>query len=1411
MTIVHTNRFDALKVSTAGHLYGGGIVGVESNSPSVTSAVIINNVTNNTFSSLDVTTSSGEIRGGGVIGVQSPGGAAGLANVSDNEFRDSVVRSASSLSGGGIVGASSEAAGSFAVLDEVTGNTFARLEVGAGGAIKGGGVIGADGGTSSLNKIEENRFDSLAVASASSLSGGGIVGVWADNGNAALESLVGNTFSGAGFRVGATDIAGGGIVGLRSNEGASTRSNLPDNTFQGLEVGGNSLSGGGIVGVSSGEQGYIVSVRDNLFDQLAFSSQGLLKGGGILGAQADNDSIPVSNDPMGNFAVIRDIWGNTFTNVETTAGAIEGGGILGVWNRGGANGLQRIDNNHFWRLSVQSKSYLSGGGIVGVWADEGYAVLDTLSNSTFYGYKMGSDGFRADDVSAAEYIEGGGIAGVRSNNAGYIGPIDNTWFAGLKVTAGTYIDGGGIVGATGPVNNTGDLSIGIHNIVDSVFVNNMITAQDGPIMGGLVYSYGLAGGLAITDSWFMDNLFISDVPSSYTEARVYGTVTVDTGVGTQYDPYTLTLKATSDGSTVFLGNVICDSESQYCEGEEAPRTNSHYVGTIPSLTGLSSSHSLSAVSDPAEANAKLIIDTEPGGAVGLYDPVMVNQDNGKTFDMTVQGGGDFEWAGANVFTVGAPGTININSGTTTLASGALVDMGIAPFSLVAPQHSFNLATGARMNVLGGNTMTLDSANLNGTLFFNLYHTNVDQPESALLTLHTPQGAASIEGSVVQLSSFKAGERLLEGGDRFYLIATDGAGYLSGDPINNRAYARQGLLIGYNFIIDKQPNPASGSSEGENQYLVARLEEQRAEVGDPVYVEFKAQTGDPLHVEIKDQVDDPLYVAIKEEVDDPLHVEFEARTGDPLHVEFKEQVGDPLHVEVKDQVGDPLHVEFNAQTGEPLVVFIKDATGEPLYVEVKDQVGEPLYVEYKEATGEPLYVQVKDATGEPLYVEVKEATGEPLYVQVKDATGEPLYVEYKEATDEPLYVQVKDAKGEPLYVEYKEATGEPLYVEFKDATGEPLYVEVKEETGEPPHVEVTPYDPSQDTPDPVEPSQDVPADPIPVPSPRKPVGPADETTVLVGGRAASLAFLAQRGGWLPDHSYQAADLALDQNRGERAWVPFGGVDAGRWHLDTGSRIRLSSANMLLGLATRHRGDSGAALLGIFLEAGKADYDTRNHFTSLPSIDGDGDLDAVGGGLLARHTWDNDLRIEASLRTGRLKNDFRTKNYEDENGEPARYKSTDHYLAAHLGVGRGWQISEKNDLDLLLRYYWTRLEGGKAALSNGEWLRFDDAESHRVRVGGRLTHTWRETRFWYVGAAVEREFDSKVNASANMRAGNQTLRFNLDEHDFKGTTSIGEIGVIIRSRKNSPFSLEAGLQGYAGKVKGVSGGIRIGYEF
>jgi hypothetical protein len=1222
------------------YLAGGGVVGVRSTGNSAYAGNIVGNL----FKNVRVSTNgSGQqspyLEGGGLIGlnaVSSPdykNGTAQLSLLANNLFTGISVSSGDIILGGGLIGInnnSKQPTGSLpydpsALLGNASGNIFGNgtsgnISISAGYSLRGGGVIGLNGLSSAavqLDTLNDNIFNGITVSTGTYIKGGGLVGLHTNDGGdgksssppdtgkfegldlwaapAVLGSVSGNLFLNA--RVAAQSyIYGGGIIGLRSNAGAATLNGLANNVFSNLTVsasgtiGQDSLNGGGIVGISSQTWGKLADVKNNYFDTLKVSTVGNLNGGGIIGAQA--------NDPLiSSTAVANSITGNTFSNLDVrtaATGAIRGGGIIGVQSVGGVTGFSNLSNNRFDLLTIFSGSYLSGGGVIGVQATGGHASISSLVDNFFSRVT----------VNAAEYIEGAGVVGVRSNTVAAINEISGNWFSGIKVTAGTYIDGGGIVGATGAAYDSP--TTGIRRIVDSVFTNNTIQANNGQIMGGLVYSYGLTGGLVISDSLFFDNNFYSSVSSgaysgNTVDAKVYGTVTVDTGVPAPNDggTHTLTLRASSNSSTVFQNNFIH-------EGASARRSNAIYFGTVLDLTGLKGD--LKAATDDAEADAALIVEAQAGGgAVLLADPIEVNQNNGHTFHMTVQGSGDLLWGGNNRFVVDAPGTVNLRAGITTLQP---------LFSLDAPSHDFNLLPGVQLDVMGEDTMTLANANLNGVMLFNLNNTTKNVENTSLLTIHAPQGAVDIEGSTIKLGSLLARGPVFSPGDRFYLIRTDGSGYLTGDPANDHAYARQGLTIGYNFIIDKQAPDETYN----NQYLVARLENTVGPQDDP--------GGDP---------------------------------GDPG--------GDP---------GDP--------GGDP-----GDPGGDP---------GDP--------GGDP-----GDPGGDP---------GDP--------GGDP-----------------GDPGGDP---------GTPS----------------------------TPV--------------------VPTPDGYPPVDAARETVTLVGGRAAGLAFLAHYASWLPDHSYQSADLALNQNRDERAWVPFAGADITKLRTNTGSRITIEGATQLIGAATRHRNDSGAFLLGIFLETGYADYDTRNRFANLlPSIHGDGSLNSFGGGLMARHTWNNDFRIEASLRAGRLKNKFLAKGYVDENGVVAGYKLDGPYVAAHLGVGRGWQISEKNSLDTLLRYFWTRQEGENATLTNGEKVRFYDNESHRVRIGTRLTHTWKEDHAWYVGAALEHEFDSEIKAS--------THGFALETHDFKGTTGVGEIGLIIRSNKDSPFSIETGLQAYVGEFKGVSGGVRLGWEF
>jgi hypothetical protein len=53
--------------------------------------------------------------------------------------------------------------------------------------------------------------------------------------------------------------------------------------------------------------------------------------------------------------------------------------------------------------------------------------------------------------------------------------------------------------------------------------------------------------------------------------------------------------------------------------------------------------------------------------------------------------------------------------------------------------------------------------------------------------------------------------------------------------------------------------------------------------------------------------------------------------------------------------------------------------------------------------------------------------------------------------------------------------------------------------------------------------------------------------------------------------------------------------------------------------------------------------------------------------------------------------------------------------------------------------------------------------------------------------------------------------LNAPSLKGGTGIGEIGIIYRSTEDRHFNIETGIQGHVGVHRGISGGVRLGWEF
>ncbi|MDR2050503.1 MAG: hypothetical protein LBQ63_01850 [Deltaproteobacteria bacterium] len=845
------NLFTGINVQSDDILIGGGLVGVNNNSKT----------SSGTLAALWI--AEGNIFGNGNL---------------NGAYSDIYVRTGYSLRGGGVIGVNG-LSNAPVRLDSLDKNIFAGIAVETGSYLKGGGIVGLHNNDPDAASKEKEAHPTDPsnptppyISDNSSIPGvTAYMGTANDNLFLNLRVDVGKDTTGGTAYGGYLE--GGGIIGVRSNQGLATIDTLQNNIFKNLEVKSFStasspstsndghLDGGGIVGTASLNIAALIKLSNNYFDDLRVNTAADLRGGGIVGASSIAASVaPASQPTMSTYVAELDtVSNNTFNNLRVSVGGnLLGGGLIGAHNNangqdtspysliktfsgnsisaftanvageisgggvlGGHTGANKsgegttgsldITNNRFTGVSVTSTN-LSGGGLIGFnAASAASAYIDSISGNLFDSPVINTSG----------YISGGGVIGVRSGSGiAYIKELRRNTFRGARITAGSYIDGGGLLGAIGDMNSSSGQIIGIGRIEGSVFRDNEVRANNGQILGGAVYSYGLATGLTISDSQFLNNTFTSELndSSAYTSgtpsARVYGTVSVDTGLSALANiDQILTLRASAGNSTIFRDNLIKDDYSP-----TNPRSNSLYFGIMDGTSDPLNNGDLTITPNSAESDAQLIVDPQAGGLVALYDPIAVMQDSGHTFNMNIQGEGEFLWGGENVFTTPV-WTAGHLANEVLFEAGSTTTL-LEEMTLNAVNHDFTLNSGGRINVMGRNALRIDEADFRGRLHFNLNATSVNDFNDPLLKIIHPLMAtpyADIDGATVSLSNLPAGAPL-QAGDEFYLAATDADENLAGEPANNRAYARQGLTLGHNFIIDKNPTKMTSS----NRHLVARL-------------------------------------------------------------------------------------------------------------------------------------------------------------------------------------------------------------------------------------------------------------------------------------------------------------------------------------------------------------------------------------------------------------------------------------------------------------------------------------------------------------------------------------------------------------------------------------------------------------
>jgi hypothetical protein len=272
--------------------------------------------------------------------------------------------------------------------------------------------------------------------------------------------------------------------------------------------------------------------------------------------------------------------------------------------------------------------------------------------------------------------------------------------------------------------------------------------------------------------------------------------------------------------------------------------------------------------------------------------------------------------------------------------------------------------------------------------------------------------------------------------------------------------------------------------------------------------------------------------------------------------------------------------------------------------------------------------------------------------------------------------------------------------------------------------------------------------------------------------------------------------------------FGGLAGGALRYNSGSHVDVNSVSFLAGVSYGAQVGSSNLTLGAFFEYGNGSYDAYNSFSNAAAVHGEGDIRHVGGGLLGRLDFPEAgpglFYVEASGRAGGLRNEYDSSDLRDAQGRRAEYDSSSTYYGFHLGTGYVWNLTETAALDLYGQYFWTRQGDDTVLLSTGDRVAFAEADSSRLRLGGRLSWALNQYVSPYVGAAYEHEFEGRAKAVANGLVA-------IEAPSLGGNTGIGELGLTIKASESRPLSFDLGLQGYTGRREGLTGSLQMRIEF
>ena len=264
-----------------------------------------------------------------------------------------------------------------------------------------------------------------------------------------------------------------------------------------------------------------------------------------------------------------------------------------------------------------------------------------------------------------------------------------------------------------------------------------------------------------------------------------------------------------------------------------------------------------------------------------------------------------------------------------------------------------------------------------------------------------------------------------------------------------------------------------------------------------------------------------------------------------------------------------------------------------------------------------------------------------------------------------------------------------------------------------------------------------------------------------------------------------------------FAPFAAVSFGKLRAQSGSHVDNKGIGMNLGFAREIENKNGKLLIGPVIEYGHGSYDSYQD----SGIKADGKSSYWGIGVIAKQTNHNGFYYEGSLRAGRTKSDY---NSDLRPGLHVNYDSSATYWAAHLGVGKLEDIGHDNTLDYYGKYFYSHT-GSDSTYLNGanETANFDAVNSHRIRLGARLTHALNEKNKLYGGLAWQYEFKGDARATYSVSG-------EAPSPSVKGSSGMIELGWQVKPGK-SPMTIDLGVTGWVGKQRGITANVQANWTF